>query len=230
MNTMMGLVKLLAQRGIEFDFYSARSSDVVLNRNVIAQKFLSMPDATHVLMIDTDMMIENRVFEHFLNAEHDFMGAIYAKRRLDLDKFFDLAKDGKDIATAKALASEFLVRFESGRVTFANGFAPVTGIGFGCVLIARTVFETIVAKGLAPSVTDPLAAQFGVGDWYNDFFSPLQVGSDMPLSEDLSFCKRACDTDAIKIMGYIGPGVYHTGDFNYSAPYDRVLRELMDTS
>lgn len=230
MNTMMGLAKLLAQRGIAFDFYSARSSDVVLNRNVITRKFLSIPDATHVLMIDTDMQIENRVFEHFLNAGHDFMGAVYAKRRLDLQKFFDLAKDGKDIATAKALASEFLVSFEAGRVTFANGFAPVTGIGFGCVLIARSVFETIIAKGLAPSVRDPLATQFGVGDTYHDFFSPLQVGSDMPLSEDLSFCKRACDTGEVKIMGYIGPGVYHTGDFNYSAPYDRVLQDLMKPS
>ncbi|MEL7092571.1 MAG: hypothetical protein AAFN94_12630, partial [Pseudomonadota bacterium] len=142
----------------------------------------------------------------------------------------ELGKSGKDIATAKALASEFLVTFASDRVTFANGFTPVTGIGFGCVLIARTVFEKIIAKGMAPKIHDPTAGQFDIGEHYHDFFRPIPVQADTPLSEDLSFCKRACDTGEVEIMGYIGPGVYHTGDFNYSAPYDRVLRDLMQNT
>ena len=227
-NTIACLFGLLAARNISFDYQAVRSSDVVLNRNVIAHKFIENSDATHLLMLDTDMEIEMRVFEHFLKTGHDFMGAVYSRRKLDLAAFHAHARAGKDVETAKALASNFPVRLPKGKFTFANAFAPVEGIGMGCVLIARRVFEEVARQGHAPVVTDDLATLFGIGDKYRDYFGLLPNGDGSHLSEDYSFCKRVVDTTGVDIMGYIGPGVHHLGQFQFSGAFQSVLVDAME--
>ncbi|MEL7164655.1 MAG: hypothetical protein AAGL96_04205 [Pseudomonadota bacterium] len=225
--TVAWLSQLLAERGVPFDYYPAISGDVVLNRNVIAHRFLSDPDATHLIMLDSDMQVEKSVFAHFLAQDHEFMGAVYARRKIDLARFHAEAQAGKDVGTAKALASDFIVHFPSTRVAFENHFTPVTGIGLGCVMIARRVFQSILDAGLAPQTPDKAAHQFGIGNQYHDFFRTIRHEDGSMTSEDYAFCQRATQSGTVQIMGYIGPGVHHTGQFQYSTAYDLVLRDLM---
>lgn len=222
-NTVAKLSVLLSERGIAFDYYAVRSSDVVLNRNVIAHSFVERSDATHLLMLDTDMEIEMRVFEHYLESGHDFMGAVYARRKLDLEAFHAHAQAGKDVDTAKALASDYPVRLPEGQLRYGNAFAPVEGIGMGCVLIARRVFEEVARQGHAPEIHDTLATLFGIGDRYRNYFGLMRGDDGSYTSEDFSFCKRVVDTEGVDIMGYIGPGVHHLGQFRYSSPFQNVL-------
>ncbi|MEL7092572.1 MAG: hypothetical protein AAFN94_12635 [Pseudomonadota bacterium] len=225
--SLVALTQVLSKAHIPFEYYTVISSDIVLNRNVAAHRFLADPDATHLVMLDTDMRIENRVFQHFLDSGHPFMGAVYSRRKINLQKFHEMAQAGKDAATAKALASDFIVEFPSTTVSFANHFTPVSGIGFGCVMIARAVFEELIEQGLAPLITDRMSEQFGIGDTYHDFFRINRRDDGSYESEDIAFCRRTLQTQKFDIMGYIGPGVYHTGQFHYSTAYDLVLKDLM---
>ncbi|MEL7092573.1 MAG: hypothetical protein AAFN94_12640 [Pseudomonadota bacterium] len=227
--TLAHLFEVLATRDIPFSYHAIRSSDVVLNRNSIAHRFLHDTDATHLMMLDTDMEIEPQVFGRFLDRDHPFVGAVYSRRKLDLDAFHAHARSGVDVATAKALASDFPVHLPDGTLHFADGFVPVTGIGMGCVLIARTVFDTIANAGGAAEIDDDLGALTGVGTRYRDYFGLIRGANGAYLSEDLSFCKRAVDTGAVEIMGYIGPGVHHLGQFRYSGAFEHVLKAASDT-
>ncbi len=198
--------------------------DIVANRNYLANTFLRQGELSHLLFIDTDMKIRRQVFEHFIAAEKDMIGAVYSQRALDQEKLAKLLAEGEPLEKARALAAEYNVLMEPGEYTIDNMLVPVTGLGFGCVLLARRVLEVMVEKGVAGDLNSVMVKRAGLDGAAHDFFGLIELANGDLLSEDYSVCRRARETGAVEVLGYVGGGVLHTGPFDYSAPYIHRLK------
>ncbi len=218
-HSLMSAAAALHGVGAEFVHEIVDGPDIVANRNTLANTFLRNGPLSHILFIDTDMKIRRQVFEHFVAAEKDMIGAIYSQRALDQEKFAKLLGDGEPVEKARALAAEYNVLIEPGEYTIDNMLVPVTGFGFGCVLMTRRVLELMVDSGIAGELNSIMVKRAGLKGLAHDFFGLIELANGDLLSEDYSFCRRARETGEVEVLGYVGGGVLHTGPFDYSAPY-----------
>ena len=131
-------------------------------RNDISERFLDSPNEW-MLMVDSDMTFTPGLLDRLLEI------ADPEERPIVAPLCYSVNQDGP-----------FPVIFQRRRDTFAmvgnppmNQLVKVDGVGTGCVLIHRTVFDRITGLGLP-------------GRW----FDHLMLG-EHPLGEDLSFCVRA---------------------------------------
>ena len=120
--------------------------------------------------------------------------------------------------TWRTLGSSFNVRVETGTLHVTGGFCRVKAIGFGCVLIRRTVLVALARSGgarVAPVGKLARYADLGFGDEFHDFFSHIPLEDGDYLSEDYSFCKRVRGLGDTEIWGYGGDGIGHVGRFDF---------------
>jgi hypothetical protein len=218
-HSLMSAAAALHAAGADFVHEIVDGPDIVANRNYLANAFLRQTGLSHILFIDTDMKVRREVFDHFIGAEKDMIGAIYTQRALDQDKFASLLAAGETVEKARAFAAEYNVLMEPGEHTIENNLVPVTGLGFGCVLLARRVFEAMIEKGTAGVLNSAMVRRAGLTGEAYDFFGMMPLPNGDLLSEDYSFCRRVHETGGFQVLGYVGGGVMHTGPFDYSAPY-----------
>ena len=198
-------------------------AEIVLARNILSQSFLLDSRCTHILFIDSDMAIDQAVFEHMIQQGKPIIGAAYSERKINLDMFAEASKD-HELQTAAALASNFNIRMVAGEKQISNHLCPVNGFGFGCVLIKRCVFETLIQKSLVEQFrSSKLQSVIGDTTAY-DFFGKIRLPSGEWLSEDYSFCERVLQANEFELLAYVGDGVGHVGPFRYSAPYIERLK------
>lgn len=190
--------------------------DVSMARNAFAHAFLADPEATHLLFIDSDMQVGVDVFQKLLHARKPIAAAVYVERRLDLDRFVEAIRSGLTKPRALALASNFVMRVADGPLEVAQGFCRLEAVGFGCILIERAVFESLIAKGLAPRAKADKLARHGLAAELHDFFSEINDPGAGRLSEDYAFCRRA-RAAGFDIWGAADAAVGHIGQFAYSA-------------
>ena len=114
-------------------------------------------------------------------------------------------------------------RFLPGKIAVRNMTLPVEGLGFGCALIAREVFHSIVTGGIAAPLKSQAITSLGLGGPLYDFFAQFEMDDGDRMSEDFSFCRRAREA-GFEILGYAGGGVLHTGHFDFGAPFARRLQ------
>lgn len=198
-------------------------AEIVLARNLLSQSFLLDSRCTHILFIDTDMAVDQAVFEHMIQQRKAIIGAAYSERKIDMGVFAEASKTHAP-QTATALASNFNIRIDAGEKQISNHLCPVNGFGFGCVLINRIVFETLIEKSLVePFRSSKLQSVLGDVPAY-DFFGKIKLPSGEWLSEDYSFCERVLQAKDFELLAYVGEGVGHVGPFQYSAPYIERLK------
>lgn len=218
----------LSGKGLEYEHFLVDGAEIVFARNILAHRFMSDPRNDAILFVDSDMAIHQGVFEHFLthfSPERPMIGAAYSERRLDLERYFEAMQERADDARARALASRFNVRIESGEKQVKDQLCPVRGFGFGCVLIHRRVFEGLVARSLATPLVSTKFQQIGERGQPYDYFGRLRMASGEELSEDYAFCERVQQLGDVEVHAYVGSGVEHVGPFRYSAPYIERLKE-----
>ena len=98
------------------------------------------------------------------------------------------------------------------------------GFGFGCVLIARAVFELMSERGVARPKTSAKRRASGLkGDIWN-FFDPIERPDGDQLSEDYAFCARVRELGDVPLLAYVGPGIGHVGPFTYGAAFIERLK------
>lgn len=199
-------------------------ADVVIARTLLAHAFLADESATHILFVDSDMAVERAVFSHFLALDVAIVGAAYAERRLDLGAFAAAMAEAPDEPRARALASTFNIRVAPGQVEVKGHVCEVEGFGFGCVLIARAVFEAMVERGIASAFVSAKLRSAGLTGDIWDFFAPIRREDGDWMSEDYSFCARTARLGDVPLLAYVGPGVGHVGSFTYGAPYVERLK------
>lgn len=222
--TLISATLAIHQAGRSYRYLSIDGADVVLGRNVLAHVFLQDPSCDYILFLDSDMDVDVSVFQHLLAAAQPILGAIYAKKAINLPVYARAMAQQDDDRRARALASSFNVLHTPGEQRVANNLMEVAAFGFGCVLIHRSVFEALIAGGdIAPVVSSRFAA-LGVSGTVQDFFSEIQLPSGELMSEDYAFCSRVCSLGTIPLLGYVGDGVGHVGNFSYSGPYIERLK------
>lgn len=205
--------------GGQYGFFSIDGADVVTARNLIAHRFLADQHATHLLCLDSDMLVDRAVFNRFFKANKPMVGAAYPERNIDMDLFAKAMATHGQKSRAMAEALRFNVRLLSGRHSVTNHLCAADRLGFGCVLIQRRVFEALISQKLVnPWVSNKWTGQSSEQPIYN-FFGQLPLTNGELLSEDYSFCERVSRLSDPGLFAYIGAGVEHVGNFHYGASY-----------
>jgi hypothetical protein len=223
--SLVGICKLLSQRGIESSYHSVTFADIEMARNYLASEFVADQTATHLLFVDADMSFRASLIARMLELHKKFTSAIYVKRNLDLGLLFDSIRpeELKDPVRRQKAISRIMqfvgrrpVREAQGTISVQAGFAKFEGTGMGICLLAKEVFQEMIAKELvekhpgAPTA-DPKITVYG-------FFDRSKDNQDV-LAEDLSFCRRWVQGCQGEIWACIDEPIRHIGTFEYSGVY-----------
>lgn len=188
-------------------------SSVANNRNQIVRQFLDNTEADWLWWIDSDMAfppdIVDRLVESADPTERPIFGALC---------FAVLRGHGQEVVpTLYALTDD-----DPPLPARVMNLPPKPGIyqfsatGAGCVLVHRTVYETVAEHRASPDVEPFSTWSF---PWYQD--SPWQSndGTADVMGEDLTFCYRAAaagiptHVDTRIECGHVKPHVYTSTDF-----------------
>lgn len=137
-------------------FYGYRIDQV---RNLICHYTLENK-YDYVYFVDADMVLPSDTLIKLLNEDKDIIGGVYRQRNLDNvipEVYFSLPNGGSRNATVEELK-------------MAPDLFPVDSIGFGSVLVKRTVLETME---------------------YPHFFYQHSIDFKDTVSEDTYFCRKA---------------------------------------
>jgi hypothetical protein len=139
----------------------AGQSDVYVARNVLANQFLQRKEYDTLVSIDSDIGFTREDLKNLIDTEESFVSGLYT------DKCQPPMPFCRDMQGQQVPLSD-IPRQGLLRAWFIPG---------GFVKIERSVFETLIAKGLVPS--------YGKGQ-YHHFYNG-RIALDNLLSEDYSF-------------------------------------------
>lgn len=217
--TLMAITMGLQKRNVTYRYTNFDGSDIVMARNYLANAFLQDETASHILYVDSDMAVPQDTLSVLFDSDKEFIGAVYPERQLDLEKYGSYLGKGQTHRAALALSLIFNVRHFANEVQIVNGLCRVSGLGFGCVLIAKSVFEKIIAENGADRLVSGKLRLSGLKGAVYDFFAEIALENGDHLSEDYSFCERVKRISACDIWAYVGGTVGHVGQFTYGGSY-----------
>lgn len=212
------------EAGGTYRHLSIDGADVVIARNILAHSFITDDSCDYILFVDSDMAIDLAVFRHLLKLKAPIVGAAYSERRLNMALFAEAMAEEPDEGRARALASSFTVRMKPGEKKIKGGVLPVDALGFGCVLIHRSVLTALVDREIVTPFISSKVRDLGLQGTVMDYFDEIQLENGDWLSEDFSFCQRVRELGDVEILAYVGAGVGHVGPFTYSGPYIEKLK------
>lgn len=221
-HSLVGACQVFAQRGIDFDHGVFDSADVAMARNFFANTLIRSQDFTHLLFIDSDMLITKPALTRLIDWQAAMAGLIYPERQIDLAAYRNAVLDGHDHQNAEAIAMRFVVKFLDDQIQVRDGFCKVEGIGFGCVLVARTLLERLIADGIAEELVSNHLTRQGLSGTLYDFFGPIDGPHGERLSEDFSFCARVRKAGQ-DVWALVDAEVGHAGRYTYKSNYLRFL-------
>lgn len=217
--TLLELQTAVLRRGGAFRFVSYGGATISLVRNAIAAEFLESA-SNLLLMIDADQGIEVAALERMIDLDQPVVGCLSPKRLYKWAQVGPVAA-GADPDLIPAQALEFaglLEADESGNVPVSEGFAPAEHVGAGILLVQRRAFEQLMrefpelkGRGFGPDAYPWLRSNWG-------FFNPLEAEDGLPLSEDLSFCRRWRQTGG-RIWADVQGMVLHAGLHKFRGSY-----------
>src|SRR5437016_1901789 len=98
--SLLKLTRVLAARGIDFDFRTVSDSLITRARNHMASEFLHDESFSHLLFIDADLGFDPEAVPRYLGFAKDLVCGVYPLKRLDLGAI--RASTADDIAVAEA--------------------------------------------------------------------------------------------------------------------------------
>jgi hypothetical protein len=113
-------------------------------RNRIHNTFLEKSEASHLLMLDSDVLPPPRLIERLLLHEKDMVGGWYKKK----EKFPYKNREGRTEILQRPVVYDFL-KIENGspyytqRMFVGRGLESVDGAGAGCWMMSRKVAEAL---------------------------------------------------------------------------------------
>lgn len=208
----------LQERGIASEYFTVQASDISFQRDDLASTFLGRTEFSHLLFIDSDMEFDPELAFKLLSFGKDFVGTIYAKRKIDFGTFQRETANGRSFNEALAVSHNFI--FPNDRaVDFTHDLCSTEWIGLGFTLIARQCFERIEAH--SPPVLYPAPGE--PNKLLKGFFRKFIEPNGVEVTEDISFCRRVRGA-GIEVLSYHAAQVGHIGEFVYGAPFTEMLR------
>ncbi len=188
--TLLAAQAMVANRGGSFRLAYQSGAMIGEVRNVLVAQFLKS-EADLLLMLDSDQAISANALQRMIDLNQPVVGCIYPKRRYDWAKV--RIQTASDISQVLYQASEFvgwLSEDQNGRVQVINGFARAEHVGTGILLVRREAFQQLMRHfpeleglGFGEDLHPGLENNWG-------FFNSLARDDRLPLSEDISFCRR----------------------------------------
>ena len=195
--TLISFVKTVhtfGQHGIQLDLiYELYNSLPTNARNSIADSFMRKSDADKLIWIDSDISWEAEDLLRLCcwSTKYPFVGAMYSTKREGAQKF--LGAHYPDPTTGGPIYNEY-------------GMIRMLGLGFGFMIVDRSVFETMKA-------TTPMYNDRTHTDVYA--FFQEQIINHRDVGEDMFFCREWCKTHGGEIwvdpdinLGHVGTKVY----------------------
>jgi hypothetical protein len=157
----------------------AGQSDIYVARNVLANAFVTEYKKFDTLIwIDSDIGFVRQHLQDLIDTEQPFVSGLYTDKCQPPMPF---CRDNNGVQlTLDDIPKEGMIK---------SRFMPG-----GFLKVDRIVYETIIAKGLAPS--------YGAGKFYHFYYGKIVL--DNLLSEDYSFCELAREAG---FQGWINCGI-----------------------
>lgn len=213
----------LGSRGIECEVATEEGSSIELQRDLLASRFLD-GQCTHIFFVDTDMIWPADLCYRMISIRRPLIGTIAPKRQSDSQRIAKAMERGLAFNEASLFGCDWIYHplDETAPVTVDNGIMRVAAVGFGIVLIERSVFETMRDRGIIKEQVSQDRGRF-----YN-FFLPhidfMKRGQHIP--EDQSFCRRWRRECGGEIWAYVDSPIFHIGDFGFGGSYMDYLRAV----
>jgi hypothetical protein len=212
--------------GIEIRLFIIDMAEIARVRNLFASMALQ-EEFDAVIMIDADMGIPPEVFPRLLASGYDVCGMTYPKRKIDLERFHQLAAEGHPFDIAHMGALEFIsagaIVQVGGEVKIENGFVEMGELPGGCLLIRGAALKKLWRE--MPDIrqlkhVNDIEARMGVTKLLRCFDNLTENGTKV--SEDLSFCRRWKSLGG-KIYGLIDAPIAHYGSMKFEGRFMDLL-------
>jgi len=212
--SLFNLRDALYARRIEHAYGTTSISDLEGSRNFLASNALA-DSCTHVLFVDSDMGFRPRAVERLIDSGRPVVGAVYARRQLDLVALLrsltpdELSAPGWE-RRAISRNTGFIGDPLDGKIEVTGGFARFRAVGMGLCLIACEALRTMIERAaLAPQTPVTARATFPV----YGFFDRIMVKTT-PMAEDYSFCHRWASCGG-EVWAMLDEPIFHIGSHRF---------------
>ena len=236
---LIGLTQALARKGIPFAFDTYEFSDIVFSRNQLMSKFFTDKRYSHMLCLDSDMVVEPGAIFRLIDFDVDFAATAYPQKHPRWGRLRALIEaEAEKPKEERAEMAELISRswiWNHQKAAFGGGkwvpkrkggFITVPATGTGLMLLSRAVPERMVETGAAtpkPRMRDvPLHKDLD----YHDFFSHLTApDGGFMYGEDQSFCMRWVEGCGGEIWLDTESTVTHFGNKPHTGCYQHLVDE-----
>lgn len=215
--TVAAIGMVCAKHSIPWSMEQVDTAFIVDARNKLVELFLARPERTHILMVDSDSELGFQPIEKLLTCGFPFASIPFCQRQIDLRALWAAGANPLmlfDNALASSLT--WCVDLEETNERIENGWAYARRTGFGCVLLARTVFDEL-AKPRTMSRTTELGVatwQESITEGWFDRMTDPNPPHDF-LSEDMAFCERVKNIAKPRLC--LDQLTLHNGTFSFGA-------------
>ena len=173
---------------------NGHDSLITRSRNTLVSTFLDMPQATHLMFIDADIVFKPEAVHRLLQRNTDVCAGMYPIKNID----WPLVKQRTTPTSNEKEMAECGLNFVGLPCTGAereedNGFVTGTYAGTGFMLISRSAILKLVAAH--PELKYEAAHMFPrpkhqSPNQYALFECMIEPKTNIYLSEDFAFCRR----------------------------------------
>jgi hypothetical protein len=175
-----------------------------------------------LLFLDSDIGVPSGAIMRLLRTGQEVIGVACPLRHFEIGRFAEAARDAPegppDLARLNALSRQFNIEPDAADPVIRNGLLRVSRIGFGCIMIARSAFEKLIASGGVARHKSGSFRQLGGDGEYWGFFDEMNL-PDGFVSEDYAFCRRWLDLPGAAIWALTDMPVAHVGAYAHRAAY-----------
>jgi hypothetical protein len=215
---MVHIIGVLHNLGVESTRTVLEGTSIItVARNKMTDMFLTESTDTHLLFVDSDIVVNPKDVVAMLASGHPIVGLPCSRKSIMWDRLIDAAaakpehyKEHPDELMAQGCTPNW--QWMPGTtVQVERGFAPVEHVGTGCMLIAREVFDRMAETAPIVRLHKNMQSDKEVRVYWDneiDHERKLYVG------EDVAFCKKA------RALGYqphilVSAQTRHVGTFEY---------------
>ena len=218
-STLLAALEIVKEREGAFSFYHYGGAVISPVRNAIAAEFLRS-DADLLFMLDSDQGIRRDTLERMIDLNQPVVGCLYPMRRYNWTNIhLEAGQADSDLIRNQALTFVgCLEADENGEIKVVDGFARADHVGTGAMMVRRAAFETLMANfpelqgcGFGNDTYPNLEPNWG-------FFNPVFREDGLPLSEDISFCRRWRQTGGAIWADVVG-STTHAGLHSFTGSY-----------
>lgn len=122
----------MEKRPYETEIFVPKGYSIDVSRNIIA-KYAQENGFSHILWVDSDIMLPKDTLKRFVGAKKDFVAGVYSYKTLGT----------KEIVAKRFASDDEYENITIKEIKESKGLIPIDGVGFGCVLTKVKMFDKI---------------------------------------------------------------------------------------